>query len=110
MAAGKVKDFLRSLKVTYSAYNFLHASQLEHNKTPYKNVGLKKLLFRNISSKDFANMPPGDIPWMDKEISTEEIKKRLDASHFPEQTKNEILNWKENGYLILRNFFPEMTV
>jgi len=64
MADNKLVDFLRSLKVTYSAYNLLHSSQLAHNKAPYKNAGLRKALFQSISSKDFKGLPVGDIPWI----------------------------------------------
>ena len=56
MANNKLVDFLRSLKLTYSGYNFLHGSQLEHNKVPYKNVGLRKQLFQSISSKNFKGL------------------------------------------------------
>ena len=97
MANNKLVDFLRSLKVTYSAYNILHASKLEHNKAPYKNAGLRKQLFQSISSKDFEGLPVGDIPWMDKEISLEEINQKLQQTNFSEEVKQAILLWKENG-------------
>ena len=105
MADNKLVDFLRSLKVTYSAYNLLHVSQLAHNKAPYKNAGLRKALFQSISSKDFKGLPIGDIPWMDKDISYEEVKQKLRNTNFTDDVKEQILAWKENGYLVLKNFF-----
>src|SRR5438309_11926050 len=90
MANNKLTDFLRSLKVSYSAYNFLHTGNLEHNKGPYKDAGVKKFLFQNISSKDFAGQGYGDIPWMDRDISSEEIKSKLDKTDFPDDVKKEI--------------------
>ena len=105
MADNKLVDFLRSLKVTYSAYNLLHSSQLEHNKAPYKNAGLRKQLFQSISSKDFKGLPVGDIPWMDKDISLDEIKQKLNKIDFSNGVKEQILAWKENGYMVLKNFF-----
>lgn len=108
MANNKLVDFLRSFKVTYSAYNFLHSSKLEHNKAPYKNAGLRKMLFQNISSKDFNCLPSGDIPWMDKDISMNEIEAKLAKEKFPANVKEAILHWKENGYLILNHFFSEV--
>jgi len=105
-----VKDFLRSLKVTYSAYNFLHAKDLEHNRGPYKDAGMRKFLFQSISSRDFSGLPQGEIPWLDKEIKTEEIKTKMAATSFSEETKNAILAWKENGYAILPKFFDEKTI
>jgi ectoine hydroxylase len=110
MANTKLIDFLRSLKVTYSAYNLLHPGNLEHNRGPYKDAGVKKFLFQNISSRDFAGLAPGDIPWMDKDISVDEIKNELSETDFPESTKEAILSWKENGYLVLNKFFSSETV
>ncbi len=110
MADNKLIDFLRSLKVTYSAYNLLHTANLEHNKGPYKDAGVRKFLFQNISSKDFAGLAPGDIPWMDKNISVEEIKNKLDKTNFSNDIKEAILTWKENGYLILNKLFSEQTI
>jgi len=105
MADNKLVDFLRSLKVTYSAYNLLHVSQLAHNKVPYKNAGLRKALFQSISSKDFKGLPVGDIPWMDKDASYEDVKQKLRSTNFTDDVKEQILAWKENGYLVLKNFF-----
>lgn len=105
-----LKDFLRSLKITYSAYNFLHQDGLEHNRGPYKDAGMRKFLFQSISSKDFAGLPEGDIPWMDRSISQNEIRKKLDSTNFTETVKKSILDWKENGYIILENFFDASTI
>jgi ectoine hydroxylase len=105
-----LKDFLRSLKVTYSAYNFLHSEGLEHNRGPYKDAGMKKFLFQSISSKDFSHLPGGDIPWMDKDVSTEDIRKKLAATGFSEEIKGSVLSWKENGYAILPKFFDGKTM
>src|SRR6201998_1780959 len=100
MANNKLVDFLRSLKLTYTTYNFLHTSKLEHNKAPYKNAGLSKQLFQSISSKDFEGLPMGDIPWMDKDFTAEEIKNKLAQTNFSDEEKQAILSWKENGYII----------
>lgn len=105
-----LKDFLRSLKITYSAYNLLHAQGLEHNRGPYKDAGMRKFLFQSISSRDFAGLPPGEIPWMDKNITAEEIRKKVDATSFSEPVKQALRDWKDNGYLILNKFLPEKTV
>ncbi len=108
--SGGLKDFLRSLKVTYSAYNLLHGDELEHNKGPYKDAGMRKFLFQSISSRDFAGLPPGEIPWMDKEVSAEEIRKKVEAKDFKPEVNNALLSWKENGFAILPKFFDEKTV
>ena len=105
-----LKDFLRSLKITYSAYNLLHAAGLEHNRGPYKDAGMRKFLFQSISSRDFAHLPQGETPWMDKDISEELIRKKVEATSFSGPVKRALLGWKENGYAILEKFLDERTV
>jgi hypothetical protein len=102
-----LKDFLRSLKVTYSAYNFIHARDLEHNRGPYKDAGMRKFLFQSISSKDFKGLPQGEIPWMDRDVTEGEVKSRLSKTSFSQETQNAILSWKENGYMILPGFLKD---
>ena len=104
MADNKLVDFLRSLKVTYSAYNLLHPSQLAHNKAPYKNAGLRKALFQSISSKDFMGLPVGDIPWMDKDVSYEEVKQKLRA----ERSEYISTNKEHNKERISTNFTDDV--
>jgi ectoine hydroxylase len=110
MADNKLTDFLRSLKVTYSTYNFLHKSGLEHNRSPYKDAGMRKFLFSSISSRDFAGLPQGEIPWLDKKVPVEDIKQKLSQTDFSEGTKQSILDWKDNGFAILNKFLDEKTV
>lgn len=105
-----LKDFLRSLKVTYSAYNFLHSSGLEHNRGPYKDAGMKKFLFQSISSKDFSHLPPGDIPWVDKHLSEVEIVAKIEASGFDEKVKEKIRGFERDGFMILEGALDSATV
>lgn len=105
-----VKDFLRSLKITYSAYNLLHASGLEHNRGPYRDAGMRKFLFQSISSKDFNGMPQGEIPWMDKIVSQEEIDAKISATAFAPSVQEQLRHWKDNGYLVLNKFLDEKTI
>lgn len=105
-----LKDFLRSLKITYSAYNLLHSSGLEHNRGPYKDAGMRKFLFQSISSKDFAGLPQGEIPWMDKDIPAGEIRQKVEATSFSPAVKQSLLGWKSNGFAILEKFLDGQTV
>jgi ectoine hydroxylase len=105
-----LKDFLRSLKITYSAYNLMHADGLEHNRGPYKDAGMRKFLFQSISSRDFAGLPQGDIPWMDRDVSEQEIGKKIEQAAFSPQVAEALRGWKENGYLVLNKFLSGETV
>ncbi|MBS1651460.1 MAG: phytanoyl-CoA dioxygenase family protein [Bacteroidetes bacterium] len=104
MANNKIIDFLRSLKITYTVYNFFNKSKLHHNKKPYLKFGIKKPLYKGISSRNFSSLNANDTPWLDNEISFNEIKQKLDNTSFSEEVKTAILQWKENGYIVLNNF------
>jgi len=83
---------------------------LEHNRGPYKDAGMKKFLFSSISSRDFKGLPAGEIPWMDKSVTQEEIQNKLAGTKFSEEVKKSILDWKDNGFLILNKYLDEKTV
>ena len=100
-----LSNFLRSLKLTYTTYNLIHSEKLKHNRSPYKQSGIQKFLFQSISSKDFKSLPVGDIPWMDRNVSREEIKARIEKTNFDDKTKVALSNWKNSGYMILPGFF-----
>lgn len=104
-----IKDFLRSLKITYSAYNFIHSKNLEHNRGPYRDAGVKKFLFQSISSKDFSHLPAGDTPWIDH-TNSEEIKNRLSTTNFSEEIKKKIVAFEQDGFMILEKGINDQTI
>ncbi|MBC7451087.1 MAG: phytanoyl-CoA dioxygenase family protein [Cytophagales bacterium] len=99
-----LKDFFRNLKITSVVYNMIHYRQLLHNKAGYKRFGIKKPLFWTISSKDFKHTP-FDVPWLDKADAIEQLHTNKELKKFPEETQQQLLQWPENGYLILKNCF-----
>src|SRR4051812_34701215 len=101
------KEFLRNLKVTSIVYNLFHYGQLKHNAKGYKTYGIRKPLFWSISSKDFEHTP-FNLPWLDQANAAEQLAKHPGLSNFSPSTQEQIKQWSENGYLILKNCFePE---
>jgi hypothetical protein len=49
---GKLRDF----KFTYIVYNFFHRKRLGHNQQLYKKLHIKKPVYWNVSSEDFAKL------------------------------------------------------
>lgn len=101
------KEFLRNLKVTSIVYNLFHYRQLMHNTKGYKKFGIRRPLFWSISSKNFAGIP-FDLPWLDRAGAKEALEKNLSLHTFSEATQQQLRQWPDNGYLILKNCFsPE---
>lgn len=100
-------NFIRSFKLTYVLNNLLNYSKLKQNKTLYKKYGLKKPVWANISSKDFEGLPQQAPPKFD----TQSLKTIADKDEiflaFSENVQKSIINWSEDGYLILPEFFVE---
>ncbi len=102
-----VKEFFRNLKITSIVYNVFHYGQLKHNAKGYKTFGINKPLFWTISSKDFAQIP-FDLPWLDKDNAKEALAANPELNYFSEETQEQLKQWPDNGYLILKNCFkPE---
>ena len=102
----KYTGFLRDLKLVYVINNYLNAGKLEHNKKLYKKYGVKKSVFSNISSQEIPRHQDG-IPWIDKPNAREVVQQHPDFKTFDSVTQEAILNFIDNGYLVLKNFYPE---
>lgn len=103
----KYTGFLRSLKINYLIYNLSQYSKLKANKSLYKKYGLKKSVFRSISNADFKNLPD-ELPWLDKKnVSNEDIRLNPAFKSFSSDWQDQMLKWRENGYIILKQFITE---
>jgi ectoine hydroxylase len=103
-----LKNYLRSLKFSYTTYNFFHRQQLQHNKQAYLLYGFKQSLHSSISSEKFKDLPADlDLPWLDVGFEQGQLEKKLSANDFSEDAKNCIREWPVKGYAILNRFFTE---
>ena len=102
----KYTGFLRDLKLVYVINNYLNADKLKHNKELYKKYGVQKSVFSNISSQEIPRHQDG-IPWIDKPNARETVQKHPDFKTFDAATQAAILNFIDNGFLVLKNFYSE---
>lgn len=102
--------FLRGLKMSYVVNNWLNAGKLKHNKELYKKYDVKKSIYSPIGSKDFGYSLAGGIPWLDMPGISSTLSQNADFQEFDKEIQGQILNFIENGFLILKNFYSEKEV
>ncbi len=106
----KHTGFLRGLKLSYVVNNLLNAKKLRHNKALYKKFGVKKSIYAPIGSKDFGYSLAGGFPWLDTPGIVGTLPQNPDFQQFSEEEQVQILNFIENGFLILKGFYSEEEV
>jgi hypothetical protein len=104
-----MKELLRRYKLTYKVYNFFKKKQLHHNIKQYKKYGLNKKYYSSISSEDFKNIK-SPINIHDAKDSIKEMPKNPDFNSLDKKTKDQLLSWSKDGYVIVKNFFSEQEV
>ncbi len=101
-----LKDFIRRFKFSFSFYNYFKKEQLIHNKKLYKKYGLNKKYYSSISSKDFIGLPE-EKNWLDTENSKTSLLQNEFFQKLPTQFKEPLLNWSDNGFVVLPKMFEE---
>lgn len=101
----KLFNRLKKLKPAHWLYNLLHYRALTHNKAPLEKYQIKKKLFGTISSKDFPDKE--SKAWLDIGNSVELAPLQQEFKNFDAAVQQKIINWSNNGYIILENFFSE---
>ncbi|HVY74200.1 MAG TPA: phytanoyl-CoA dioxygenase family protein [Puia sp.] len=94
---------LKKFKPVHWVYNLIHYQSVKHNKEAYKKFHLNKPLIASISSKDFPDRT--SRAWLDISDSRAVASKKPLFHSFPEPVQKKILDWSDNGYLILEKLF-----
>lgn len=105
----KYTGFLRDLKLVYVVNNYLNANKLQHNKELYKKYGIRRSIFSNIGSKNIPRNTE-EIPWIDLPNAKEQVQSHPDFQQFDTTTQQQILDFIDNGYLILEGFYQPTQV
>ena len=79
-----------------------------HNKQAYKQYNLHKPLFASVSSKDFPDKKSS--AWLDVGNSKELASHHPAFSTFPRQLQEKMINWSDNGFMVLQGFFDDHLV
>ncbi len=94
-------------KPAYSLYNFFHKKELEYLIPLYKKYGIQKKYYSPISAEDLKDLP-AQKNWLDADNLTEEdIRARAGFESFDENTRTQILNFPEEGFMVLRGLFAD---
>jgi ectoine hydroxylase len=101
--------FLRNIRLFHFIFNYINRDKLQHNKDLYKKYQINKSIYRSISSKDFENKQ-AKLPWLDYPTKLEEIKNHPKFLKFDENIQQTILQWHNNGSLILRSYIENDVV
>ena len=94
---------LKRFKPVHWLYNMLHYKSLLHNKKAFEHYNFHKPLFTSLSSKDFPDKK--SQAWFDVGNSRQLAPNEAAFSHFSAEVKEQIINWSENGFMILPSFF-----
>lgn len=96
---------IRNYKLPYMVYNFFNRKKLKHNIPLYKKLGIRKSYFSSISSKDFSHLPASE-----RTIDKNKLINTAFYKNLSEENKESVINYNENGYLILKNYLDGDTV
>ena len=96
---------IRRLKPAYALYNFFKKPELEHNVGLYKNYNLSKKYYSTVSSSDFEHLDEGQSHLHD--LTLEELKASPYFSQLSPDYQQAMIDWSDNGYVVLRNFLNE---
>jgi ectoine hydroxylase len=102
-----ITEFIRSFKLTYIISNLLNHSKLKHNSLLYKKYGLKKSIYAPLSHKDFLKLPSQPKPFFDENSLKLHADQDAAFNNFPKNIQDAIINWSEDGYAILPNYFSK---
>ncbi|MFT3886271.1 MAG: phytanoyl-CoA dioxygenase family protein [Flavobacteriales bacterium] len=98
---------LRTLKANYVLLNLFNLKKLRHARRMYRKYGIQRSVLLPISSSD---LPRGttDVPWLDTPEGAARLAGDPRLQRFDAATREAILHWPDNGYVILRGLFkPE---
>jgi ectoine hydroxylase len=103
----KYKGVLRNFKWVYVLNNLLQANKLRHNRKLYRQFGLRKSIYSPIGSSEVQHLAAAnDLPWLDRPGALAYLREHPEFHSFSPETRSQIEGFIDNGYLILRNFFP----
>ncbi|MCB0767634.1 MAG: hypothetical protein KDB95_10555, partial [Flavobacteriales bacterium] len=99
---------LRKIKANYVLLNLFNRRKLAHAQRMYRKYGIHRSVLLPISSTDLPATRTTDLPWLDTADGLARLASHPGLQRFDAATREAILAWPENGYVILRGLFkPE---
>lgn len=99
---------LRKVKLNYVLLNLLNLKRLAHARRMYRKYGIHRSVLLPISSMDLPATRTDELPWLDTAAGIAALPAHPDLKRFDGETREGILAWPANGYMIVRGLFkPE---
>jgi len=96
---------LRKIKANYVLLNIFNLKKLAHARRMYKKYGIQRSVLLPISSIDLPTTNTTDLPWLDTPEGVAKLPHAPGLQKFDAATREAILAWPQNGYLIMRGLF-----
>jgi ectoine hydroxylase len=95
---------LRKVKANYVLLNLFSLKKLAHARRMYRKYGVKRSVLLPINS---SHLPAGtaEQPWLDGPDAAAKLGSSAELLRFDAATREAIMHWPENGYVILRRLF-----
>ena len=101
---------IKSLRFARVFTNIKHFHQLWANKALYQELGIERKFWQPISYSSIKKHNNEDLPWLDKPVNAETIQSKPGYNKFDQHTQQQLLAWKDKGFIILPGFFDAATV
>ena len=101
---------LRTFKANYVLLNLFNRKRLRHASRMYRKYGIERSVLLPIHS-GMLPKEGGERPWLDTPEGVARLPQHPGLDRFDPAVREAILQWPENGYLIVRGLFsaPEVT-
>ncbi len=100
---------LRQVKLGYVLLNLFNRKKLKHAKAMYRKYGIQRSVLLPISSEALPKNIT-DAPWLDAPDAMEKLITNGGLKRFDTSTRDALMHWPENGYVILRGLFSKEEV
>lgn len=107
---GIIKQYwsvIRRLKMVHVLYNIRNYGKLKRNVQLYRKFGIRKSVVSPVSHSAISN-PSAEKPWLDNDNASELLQKHPAFGEFTAEIQQQMLQWPENGYMILQGKFKDI--
>ncbi len=101
--------FIRRLRIVTLLSNIKNYRWLRHNVELYRQYGIHRKLWQPLSYASISKHS-NDIPWLDKDIDSSAVKAAPMFHSFSPEIQQQLLQWKDKGYMIVKGFFDEQKI
>lgn len=98
---------IRRLKMVHVLYNIRNYGKLKRNVQLYRKFGIRKSVVSPVSHSAISN-PSAEKPWLDNDNASELLQKHPAFGEFTAEIQQQMLQWPENGYMILQGKFKDL--